>query len=800
MPVVEVSCPHCQAKLKAPDTTAGKKGKCKKCGTTFRIPGGAPNANESTATGGTPALGDFALPTTPADADDVPMATAVEDTVLVPPVPPSPPTPAAVDDEKTEIMAPPAPPVAKPVPPPVAKPVPPPVAAKAEPEVFSLDDAEPLEELPLATPPPAAKPASKDAGGVSLSAVPEKSTKANKPAPPSSKGDRAKTAKAESKPKKKKQDEPVRAPAPAAVAPAAATADNPFAFANAPSAPAKPTESRRRDEEDEEDEPQPKKKRREGSKPAAAPAAAPAADNPFAFGLTNEPAAPEKSAKARRRSDDEDDQDDEEQKRRYARPKEKGMGKALLITGVVAFVALALSIAAVVVYVIKNRAPEQTKQEKKEDPPAPAPSPDPDPKPPDPKPKSKENDPKQKPKENDPPVAKIPRLVVGNLREFTVGALPAKLTPVDKPKTTLQIDSPIATVKRVFPPFDARTGDTHILVQTNAGVGGKGEKLSLDTYSASTRNRSERLEYDGDGQANPLCDLHASPTGVRFLAAVDGKIHVWNVVEPKKLVDGVDPYATTPEHQKAGLAAAFLTSEPNQIITVSTAGAVHLFDTTTQKPVEEFIPPGGSPGKVVLGRTVALSQGGGSVVMFVGGVIYQIRTSSGLERVREFKLGGEPARSYGLAASDTSGLIIYAFEADVGKKTDKTEKVVLCLPMDAKREIMYRWPAALGDPVGAFWAGGSMGGVTSARGTVWFFTDQDFTFLPLALTQSASEPSLHLGDKLAYWYVVPREAKTQQAVLVSLSVPFDNFIEFGESYRNKQPLRALRISNAGLAK
>src|SRR5690349_8501641 len=38
MPVVEVPCPGCGAKLKAPDNMAGKKAKCKKCGQTFRIP------------------------------------------------------------------------------------------------------------------------------------------------------------------------------------------------------------------------------------------------------------------------------------------------------------------------------------------------------------------------------------------------------------------------------------------------------------------------------------------------------------------------------------------------------------------------------------------------------------------------------------------------------------------------------------------------------------------------------------------------------------------------------------------
>src|SRR2546430_2001351 len=39
MAVVAVPCPGCGAVLKAPDTMAGKKAKCKKCDTRFRIPG-----------------------------------------------------------------------------------------------------------------------------------------------------------------------------------------------------------------------------------------------------------------------------------------------------------------------------------------------------------------------------------------------------------------------------------------------------------------------------------------------------------------------------------------------------------------------------------------------------------------------------------------------------------------------------------------------------------------------------------------------------------------------------------------
>src|SRR5688572_7347174 len=68
---VQVPCPHCGAKLKAPDNATGKKVKCKQCNQGFRIPG----------TAAASPIGD----------DDIPVADLVEE----PPSPPPPAKPAA---------------------------------------------------------------------------------------------------------------------------------------------------------------------------------------------------------------------------------------------------------------------------------------------------------------------------------------------------------------------------------------------------------------------------------------------------------------------------------------------------------------------------------------------------------------------------------------------------------------------------------------------------------------------------------------------------------------------------------
>ncbi len=51
MAVQVVACPGCQSTLKAPEHMAGKKAKCKKCGTSFRIPGGDQPAGDTSGDG-----------------------------------------------------------------------------------------------------------------------------------------------------------------------------------------------------------------------------------------------------------------------------------------------------------------------------------------------------------------------------------------------------------------------------------------------------------------------------------------------------------------------------------------------------------------------------------------------------------------------------------------------------------------------------------------------------------------------------------------------------------------------------
>ena len=74
-------------------------------------------------------------------------------------------------------------------------------------------------------------------------------------------------------------------------------------------------------------------------------------------------------------------------------------------------------------------------------------------------------------------------------------------------------------IRRVFAQEKRIAQDTVVVWQSNDGVAGLGEQLSVDSYSGQTGRRVARLEFSGDGK-DPRCDL--SPDGKYFAAATAG--------------------------------------------------------------------------------------------------------------------------------------------------------------------------------------------------------------------------------------------------------------------------------------
>jgi len=686
------------------------------------------------------------------------------------PAPAKPAKPARNTDKAPPAPAPAPKPVATPAPAPAkvvvppaagpAAPVPAPPAAKPKPAPapLSLDDDPPIGEAPAKPAPAAQSPPAEESATddpFTFSAPPVKSEKGERPA-------KVKRRYAEDKPAAAERGD-------AATARKKGTADE----KQEPAAPSK-------------------------SKPAPRDARADSY-NPFAdFDSSEEPAShtPEPGDRSR--------------PYRQA-PKRGGLFKALLITGAIGACAAGLALAATVAYVknlrkeaeqLRKEAEEVAKKNEKKDeessfvaPPAAPPGRDrlPDPKAPESGPKEPEPKAPVSGAGSGRPAITLP----AKLKPFTVGPLPPKLEPADKPRARIELDAALPTVKRVFPPFDPTTADTCVLLQTKAGADGKGERLALDSYGpAGNRVADARIEYDGDGSAAPIADLSASAKGVFFLCATAGKLTVWNVVEKKKIAEAVEPYADKPEHARAGLAAAYFAADPGQVVTVSTAGAVLLYDLATRKTVAEFVPPNSVPGKVALGQSVAVADGHGSVALAVAGVLYQVKSAPELQVLRKYDLEGDVSRSFGLAVSGTPGRLLYAFEVD---RAGKKEKAVLGLaPDEAAKHVIYRWPDGLGDPKGTFWANGTGAGVATDRGVLWF-DDDEGKFLPLVLTQPATT-GLYYGDERYFWYLIPHPKVPAQSALVALPLPFDAATEYRKAFPANQPLRATRISANGLEK
>jgi hypothetical protein len=466
----------------------------------------------------------------------------------------------------------------------------------------------------------------------------------------------------------------------------------------------------------------------------------------------------------------------------------------------VAAVAVVAIIGAVIIFRKNGQPPELAKStektEQKEDPPAPPPSQ---------KPADAKNDRATATKKETPgvvkaePVARVANTPTAMLalprggRPFELRALYAKPESTQNPSgTPIQVDVPFDRVKWFAAPENRVAQDAVIVWQVNAD-NASGERMAVDTYSGTTGMRVGRFEFDGDGKGLK-CDV--SPDGKLFVAASGGgKITVWNLADKTTPLNDFDPYADKPDQQKAGLAAVFFASNSTDLVTVSTAGAIHLVEIATRKPLAELVLPRGSPGRVAMGRTVAADAGRASVVVAVGGVIYQVATTVGLPIFWKLELGGEVGRSFGIAAVGAPGRVAFAFETDADKKKEKA--VLFCRPDE--KPIVHRWPEAAGEPTGIHWAGGNMAVIATTRGAMWVDTEGK-AFLPVALAEVPGGKALHSTTEISHWYLLPASGDAAKSLLLELTLPPANLIDFRNAAEAKQPVATLRLDERGLWK
>lgn len=488
----------------------------------------------------------------------------------------------------------------------------------------------------------------------------------------------------------------------------------------------------------------------------------------------------------------------EQPRHRYIRPGERRSVRGTLLAGFLVLLVVSGAVATVILALEKLQEQPQAKSEKPSEPvPPTAPATvEPQPKPPAPvsQPKPSVSQPKPPPPIGpEPPGPALVALPVSP-RTFSLRAPAARLELTQRPNgAVFQIETPFDKVKRIFPPPSRATHDTIVVWQSNPGFNGRGERLTVDSYSGMIGARTGRFEYDGDGK-DVKCDVSADG---HFFAAVgvDGKVGVWNLVENVQVLEGFDPYADLPEHRKAGLAAVFFAANSGHLVTVSTAGAVHLFEIATRKRLDQFVPPKATAGRVVAGKSVSADESRASIVLVVGGVVYQVVTAAPLKVAWELDLQGEILRPLGVAVFGTPGRVAFAFETETDKQ--KQQAIVFCLPKGAP--TFFLWPDSAGEPTGAAWAGANFAVVPTTRGAVWVEAEPK-RFTPLTLGQVPGGKGLHAATEDTHWYLVPHRTDAGKSVLVGLAMPPDDLLDFRADADADRPLPTVHLDDKGLSK
>lgn len=820
---VEVACPGCGSKLKAPDNMIGKKAKCKKCMTSFRIPGGDPGVDSA---GDSQMLSviSMATPAMPDEDESVPMARAVEDSELPMPATPVKPVtapsgsrpgigsvkaspPAASTGSspgrsgvasgpssgsspgkpgvasgpssgstpgKPGVASKPSKPSMAGIPPkaPVVKPAPVPPPAQI-PELQPIEDEEPSEIAELPTVPySSVPPVSDDPFAFASNPAAE-----YRDEPKSKK--KIKDSEIREDVSTKPPSKPKRSELPAAAAPAQ---DDPFSFNAAPTPPAKP-KTKKQEQAKEAIEEKPKARDKQKAKPTTE------VNDPFSFGDNSSPDPGMGGDLTYDQENEAGDDDNSEQDEgpRYKRKGEQGSNKMLMFAGGLGILAIVACIAGIIVFTMKSQ-PEPAKKstEKTEEPaPTPAPTPAPAPVPETPKedPNAGKKDspkkdtgkkdapkttgaPKKDPKSTMEPGSAGMMSLPANITKYQFRPLPAKATPKQElTGVPIRVDVPFDKIKKYFLPLNRKNNDIVVVWQANSGAG-RAERLTVESYGGDTGAKVGRFEFEGDGK-DVKCDV--STDGKVFAAVVNGKVSAWSLANKTPILEGFDPYADKPVHKSAGLAAVYVPKNSSNILTVSTAGAMHLFEIAGKTPLGEFIPESRAPGKIVQGKNVSVDDAHTSIVLAVGAFIYQLSTQDLSTVYRKINVGGEAGRSFGISVLGTPGRIAYAVETDSDKKKDRA---LLLFPPNDDVPVQFRWQDSAGEPTNVAWAGADFVVVGAAKGAVWFEQRSEGNkYSPLAMVETPGGKGLHEATENSHWYLIPTSADPTRSVILELGIP-----------------------------
>jgi hypothetical protein len=601
MAVQTVACPGCKATLKAPEQMAGKKAKCKKCGETFRIPGGPAPSGEPE--GDSQFLSAMDVPSPPPSANPFDFGGAAETL----------PEPKPKAKEKSTVVE--KPKERKPEPPKVEKK--PESKAEKKPEPKGEKKAE---RKPEKVPVPAAEPVDDDED-IPAAAIVEEDEPEEAPAeatsdPFSFDAPSAPKGKSKDKGKEKPREEKKEKPK------AKAAGGNAFSFDEASGE--KPNL-----EPEDDDDPKPSRKKRRDSKVGFTPK-----ERPAGGGLT------------------------------MGKLLIAAGVFAVIVGGIVGGVIYAISgnKPSEQVNNEKKDPPPKTDPTPPTTPPEPTPPnkgetpKTPEPKPKDPTPPKKDPTPKAAgglilPAGRTitflPPAAKPESVQEPNTRVSIVPTLPAK-----------SVDA-FAAARKVFPP-QKKGNDIAVVWQLAPGLQNLGEKLMLGLYSPQTNKQASKVEFEGDNSPQPVCDLSVDGTLFVHGHLTKNAITVFDTRTGAKILDGFTPYAGKKDVK---LAAVYLTEPPLFFMTVSTMGEVNAFNVRNPKDAKpgKFAPAKPPKQPLVAGKHIVPGADRLSVMMFAGGSFYSVTVAPDVKGTELVKFDGEVGRVFGMASGSKT---VIAFETE----------------------------------------------------------------------------------------------------------------------------------------
>ena len=364
-------------------------------------------------------------------------------------------------------------------------------------------------------------------------------------------------------------------------------------------------------------------------------------------------------------------------------------------------------------------------------------------------------------------------------------------------RVSVALDAPLDAVRAVLFSAD-RPQVVAVLWRSNAGFQGAGVKDTLDVYPA-TGPRVGRLDLPADGLAPGVPRRVAlSPDGLHVAVELPaGKLSVLLVSSGKPVIDGVDPFADTPDAR--GLAyVAFLGG--GHVAVLDRAGSGQCWDLATGKGVAG--PP--RPKRAAFG-SVFSEVVKGVAFTYVGPTATRVTMTPAAVATADTPQPGASAAGFNAAsgpvavALDGSGSTLAAvFPA---KSPADGFALLFSKLADATPPGPLGFPAAAGpaDDV-RFVAGDTLLAVQSAKRTATTLFDAEGRTAVAYVT--ALGPTLQYSDPNGrrLWWLLPEAKDAKKTRLLGANADFDDYqATLAEARAAKQPV-ALVLTEAGVEK